>query len=91
MSLLSLILGRNTCRSSANLSRLELNAEERALYNAVAEHAKARINRYMARGTEMKNVSAMLTMLLRLRQVCNHPYLIRMPPNCSALLSETGS
>ena len=32
----------------------------------------------MARGTEMKNVSAMLTMLLRLRQVCDHPYLIRM-------------
>jgi len=55
---------------------LEFTDDERALYKAVELHSIAEINNYMLQGTEMKNFDAILTMLLRLRQVCDHPYLI---------------
>ncbi|KAF8253640.1 hypothetical protein K440DRAFT_533033 [Wilcoxina mikolae CBS 423.85] len=59
------------------LPKKRLNNEERALYEAVRMHAVTKINKYVEEGTEMKHFSTILTMLLRLRQVCDHPYLIR--------------
>jgi SNF2 family DNA or RNA helicase len=56
--------------------KLYLDREEKALYDAVEAHARNKINKYMRQGTEMKHYAGLLTMLLRLRQICDHPYLI---------------
>lgn len=55
---------------------LKLNEEEFALYRAVEQHAIDKINKYVQKGTEMKHFSHVLTMLLRCRQVCDHPFLV---------------
>lgn len=56
---------------------LEFGPEERSIYIAVENHARTVINRFMSNGTLQQNYQGILVMLLRLRQVCNHPYLLR--------------
>lgn len=56
---------------------LEFNDEERRLYDCVESMSRDVMNRYIRQGTVMKNYSSVLAMLMRLRQICNHPYLIR--------------
>jgi len=63
-------------RKRIRMVELEFSPEEKALYKAVELHSITLINRYMRKGTEMKNFNLILTMLLRLRQACDHPYLI---------------
>jgi SNF2 family DNA or RNA helicase len=63
-------------RKRITMAELELGVEERALYMAVEAHAREKINRYIRTGTTMQNFSSMLVMLLRLRQICCHPFLI---------------
>ncbi|KAA8910697.1 P-loop containing nucleoside triphosphate hydrolase protein [Sphaerosporella brunnea] len=54
---------------------LVLSEEEMAFYGAIEQQAIDRINNYMRKGTEMQHATGILVMLLRLRQVCDHPYL----------------
>ncbi|KAF9184250.1 hypothetical protein BGZ50_003812 [Haplosporangium sp. Z 11] len=51
--------------------------EERAFYTALEHRTKERFNAYVKAGTVMKNYSNILVLLLRLRQACCHPHLIR--------------
>ncbi|KAM0793370.1 hypothetical protein ACM66B_000825 [Microbotryomycetes sp. NB124-2] len=55
---------------------LELTPEERSIYDAVEKKSQVAFNKFMKAGTVMKNYANVLTMLLRLRQVCLHPALI---------------
>ncbi|KAG8735272.1 hypothetical protein FRC10_010802, partial [Ceratobasidium sp. 414] len=58
------------------IEELEFSADERQIYGAVEARQQQKFNRFLRAGTVMKNYSAVLVMLLRLRQVCNHPQLI---------------
>ncbi|KAG9109343.1 hypothetical protein FRC07_008339, partial [Ceratobasidium sp. 392] len=58
------------------IEELEFSPDERQIYAAVEARQQQKFNRFLRAGTVMKNYSAILVMLLRLRQVCNHPQLI---------------
>ncbi|CAN0458588.1 unnamed protein product, partial [Ectocarpus sp. 12 AP-2014] len=62
---------------TVEIVRLQLSAEERYFYEALKKRSKVRFGlRYVAAGTVMKSYIAILTLLLRLRQACNHPFLV---------------
>ena len=51
--------------------------DEEQFYTALQDRAALTFNRYMDRGTVQSNYTSMLVLLLRLRQACCHPHLIR--------------
>lgn len=59
-----------------DLVALEFSPDERELYDNFEKRSRIRINRYIHNRTLLKNTSAVLTMILRLRQLCCHPNLI---------------
>ncbi|KAI9892698.1 MAG: hypothetical protein M1814_001118 [Vezdaea aestivalis] len=54
----------------------EFDDDERAFYLAVETHAQIEINRFIKAGTVYKHYSAILVLLLRLRQICCHGMLV---------------
>ncbi|PVG00777.1 hypothetical protein CPB86DRAFT_171952 [Serendipita vermifera] len=56
---------------------LDFEAEERAIYDFVEKKAQAVFNKFLQAGTVLKNYSQVLVMLLRLRQICVHPCLLK--------------
>lgn len=64
-------------RMRKRMVELEFSDEERALYKCVEDKSREVLNGYIKEGTVMKNYTIVLVMLLRLRQICDHPYLIR--------------
>ncbi|KAK4687537.1 hypothetical protein P7C73_g2588, partial [Tremellales sp. Uapishka_1] len=56
---------------------LVFTPEERAIYTQVELRARVRFNKFLRQGTVLKNYSVVLVLLLRLRQLCNHPYLLK--------------
>lgn len=58
------------------LVTLEFSADERQLYDDFEKKSHIQINRFIRRGTLLKNATAILAMILRLRQLCCHPNLI---------------
>ncbi|KAG8783789.1 hypothetical protein FRC12_019356 [Ceratobasidium sp. 428] len=58
------------------IEELEFSPEERQIYATVETRQQQKFNKFLRAGTVMKNYTAILVMLLRLRQVCNHPQLI---------------
>ena len=55
----------------------EFNSDERGLYTALETQTKVQFNKYLKAGTVNKNYSNVLVLLLRLRQACCHPHLIK--------------
>ncbi|KAG0207786.1 hypothetical protein BGX33_006640 [Mortierella sp. NVP41] len=53
------------------------SADEHAFYQALETRTRERFNAYVKAGTVMKNYSNILLLLLRLRQACCHPHLIK--------------
>ncbi|KAG0285547.1 hypothetical protein BGZ96_010207 [Linnemannia gamsii] len=51
--------------------------DESAFYHALENRIRDRFNAYVKAGTVMKNYSNILVLLLRLRQACCHPHLIK--------------
>ncbi|KAF9425039.1 hypothetical protein BGZ94_007886 [Podila epigama] len=51
--------------------------DERGFYAALENRTRERFNAYVRQGTVMKNYSNVLLLLLRLRQACCHPHLIK--------------
>ncbi|KAJ9155266.1 DNA repair protein RAD5 [Pleurostoma richardsiae] len=49
--------------------------EEQSLYRDMETRTRTQFNKYLREGTIGKNYSNILTLLLRLRQVCCHPHL----------------
>lgn len=64
-------------RKRVRMVELEFSEEERSLYRCVEAKSRDTMNKYIKQGTVMKNYSQILVMLMRLRQICDHPYLIR--------------
>lgn len=59
-----------------DLVTLEFSPDERELYDNFEKRSRIRINRYINNRTLLKNTTAVLVMILRLRQLCCHPNLI---------------
>ncbi|KAI0402845.1 hypothetical protein F4802DRAFT_573995 [Xylaria palmicola] len=51
--------------------------DQREYYEALEQRSKLRMNRYLKEGTVTRNYWYILLLILRLRQCCCHPYLIR--------------
>lgn len=51
---------------------VELNPDDRELYDKVEENGKEIIERFMRTGTVLQNYATVLEIILRLRQICNH-------------------
>ena len=62
---------------STEVNNPVFSEDESAFYNALQERTQLQFNRYLRRGEVGKNYSAVLVLLLRLRQACCHPHLIR--------------
>lgn len=56
---------------------VEFEEDQKAFYEALVHRQKLKFNKYLKAGTVMKNYVRVLTWLLRLRQACDHPYLIQ--------------
>ena len=54
---------------------LQFDEAEEDVYKAFQNHARTRFNRFVRAGTAKKNYAHILVLLLRLRQICDHPYL----------------
>ncbi|KAF9485841.1 hypothetical protein BDN70DRAFT_870738 [Pholiota conissans] len=56
--------------------RLKFTPEERQVYDMFEKQTKIQLNKFMRNGTLVKNHTFILVLILRLRQVCCHPYLV---------------
>ncbi|CAN0852864.1 Helicase-like transcription factor CHR28 [Linum grandiflorum] len=59
------------------LKRVEFSEEERCFYSRLESDSRAQFKEYAAAGTVRQNYVNILLMLLRLRQACDHPLLVR--------------
>jgi DNA repair protein RAD5 len=50
--------------------------EENDFYQALYDQSKTKFNSYIQTGSVLKNYAHILELLLRLRQACNHPFLV---------------
>ncbi|PHH69962.1 hypothetical protein CDD80_6335 [Ophiocordyceps camponoti-rufipedis] len=57
--------------------RVELSAAERDIYDYIYERAKRTLSRNVETGTVMKAFTTIFAQILRLRQSCCHPILVR--------------
>nr|XP_043610640.1 putative SWI/SNF-related matrix-associated actin-dependent regulator of chromatin subfamily A member 3-like 1 [Erigeron canadensis] len=65
---------------------VELSAEERTLYEEMESEAKKFVMSYIEKGSVTRNYSTVLSIILRLRQICTHTQLA--PSDVRALLSS---
>jgi SNF2 family DNA or RNA helicase len=56
--------------------RLEFSAPERDFYNALYKRSRAEFEGFVSQGVALSKYIQILTLLLRLRQACDHPYLV---------------
>ncbi|KAK8935483.1 hypothetical protein KSP39_PZI013312 [Platanthera zijinensis] len=62
---------------SINLKNVEFSLEERAFYLKLEGDSRQQFKAYAAAGTVKQNYANILLMLLRLRQACDHPILVK--------------
>ncbi|XAR59134.1 DNA helicase [Bertholletia excelsa] len=62
---------------SVELKKVDFTKEERDFYCRLEADSRAQFAEYAAAGTVKQNYVNILLMLLRLRQACNHPLLVR--------------
>nr|AMP82929.1 LRR receptor-like serine/threonine-protein kinase [Catalpa bungei] len=60
-----------------HLTRVEFSLEERTFYNKLESDSRQQFKAYAAAGTVNQNYANILLMLLRLRQACDHPLLVK--------------
>ncbi|KAL6520832.1 hypothetical protein OROGR_017401 [Orobanche gracilis] len=60
-----------------HLTRVEFTIEERTFYNKLESDSRKQFKAYAAAGTVNQNYANILLMLLRLRQACDHPLLVK--------------
>uniref|UniRef100_A0A0D6QTY3 Helicase-like transcription factor CHR28 n=1 Tax=Araucaria cunninghamii TaxID=56994 RepID=A0A0D6QTY3_ARACU len=66
---------------TVTLKKVEFSMEERNFYKKLEEDSRDQFKVYAAAGTVKQNYVNILLMLLRLRQACDHPRLVK---SCSA-------
>ncbi|KAI4296663.1 hypothetical protein L6164_036604 [Bauhinia variegata] len=69
---------------SVELRKVEFSPEERDFYSRLEADSRAQFQEYADAGTVKQNYVNILLMLLRLRQACDHPLLVR-PYNSNTL------
>ncbi|KAH9289743.1 hypothetical protein KI387_033860, partial [Taxus chinensis] len=74
---------------SVTLKKIEFSAEEREFYNKLELDSRAQFKVYQEAGTLKQNYVNILVMLLRLRQACNHPLLVKARSSDSTWRSST--
>ncbi|KAJ7161127.1 SNF2 family N-terminal domain-containing protein [Mycena filopes] len=57
--------------------KLDFSRDEREIYNALQFRAQNRFHQLLSNDTVYKKITQVFTLLLRLRQVCSHPALVR--------------
>ncbi|KAL5715635.1 hypothetical protein ACHQM5_017427 [Ranunculus cassubicifolius] len=62
---------------SVELKRVEFSMEERDFYSKLEADSRAQFKVYAEAGTVKQNYVNILLMLLRLRQACDHPHLVK--------------
>ncbi|XP_022725668.1 helicase-like transcription factor CHR28 isoform X2 [Durio zibethinus] len=62
---------------SIQMSKVDFTAEERAFYIQLEADSRSQFKAYAAAGTVNQNYANILLMLLRLRQACDHPLLVK--------------
>ncbi|CAI0444051.1 unnamed protein product [Linum tenue] len=62
---------------SIGLNKVEFSPEERAFYTQLESDSSSKFKAYAAAGTVSQNYANILLMLLRLRQACDHPLLVK--------------
>lgn len=62
---------------TTEVDNAEFDADERSLYTSLESRTQVDFNKYLRAGTVGRSYSAILVLLLRLRQACCHPHLIR--------------
>lgn len=60
-----------------NLEKVDFSYEERAFYKKLEADSRSQFKAYAAAGTVNQNYANILLMLLRLRQACDHPLLVK--------------
>ncbi|PSK35037.1 hypothetical protein B9Z65_1620 [Elsinoe australis] len=58
-------------------TKTEFSEEERDFYNALETQQRIQFNKYVKAGTVGRSYAHILVMLLRLRQACCHPHLVK--------------
>ena len=58
------------------LHAFEFREEESDFYQSLWSQSKTKFNDYINTGSVLKNYAHILELLLRLRQACNHPFLV---------------
>ncbi|KAE8668292.1 putative protein arginine N-methyltransferase 6-like [Hibiscus syriacus] len=62
---------------SIHMSKVDFTAEERDFYTQLEADSRSLFKEYAAAGTVNQNYANILLMLLRLRQACDHPLLVK--------------
>lgn len=62
---------------TTDTDNVEFSQDESDFYKALENKSQLQFNKYLRKGTVGNNYSAVLVLLLRLRQACCHPHLIR--------------
>ncbi|KAF9691927.1 hypothetical protein EKO04_009833 [Ascochyta lentis] len=76
----SLVDGHIVCKlPPKHLSKepVEFSDEEMEIYKALETKSQLQLNKYLEKGTLSANYANVLVLLLRLRQACCHPHLIK--------------
>lgn len=60
-----------------SLKAVTFTSEERSFYNTLEAESREQFKEYAAAGTVRQNYVNILLMLLRLRQACDHPHLVK--------------
>ncbi|KAE9454295.1 hypothetical protein C3L33_13797, partial [Rhododendron williamsianum] len=60
-----------------HLTKVDFSPEERAFYAKLESDSRSQFKAYAAAGTLNQNYANILLMLLRLRQACDHPLLVK--------------
>ncbi|KAF2300729.1 hypothetical protein GH714_015396 [Hevea brasiliensis] len=60
----------------------ELTEAERDFYEALFKRSKVKFDQFVEQGRVLHNYASILELLLRLRQCCDHPFLVMRWPGC---------
>ncbi|GJN17486.1 hypothetical protein PR202_gb04557 [Eleusine coracana subsp. coracana] len=73
---------------TVSLKTVDFTSEERSFYNTLEAESREQFKEYAAAGTVKQNYVNILLMLLRLRQACDHPHLVRGHESTSSWMSS---
>ena len=68
-------------KKTITLKELDFTSEERTIYEAYAGNAKKIIQKYMKKGTLLRNYAHVFAIMMRLRQLCCHRELLPLEWN----------